>query len=185
MYLLFGVFVVIVHILSCSECLEDPYAETPKCEPIRIKACQDLPYNITIFPNDMGHATQDDAAQEISQYTSLIRIKCSPSLKLFLCSLFFPVCTGMKRPLPPCRSLCEQNRKDCEPLMRGFQFEWPEIMNCDRFPEDSLCIAENKTEKRVSKEPSFVCPVHMRVGCISFVEKRLRSCYLNLFQSWI
>ncbi|CAH8867445.1 unnamed protein product [Trichobilharzia szidati] len=168
MSLLFGVFVVIVHILSCSECyiqrgLEDPYAETPKCEPIRIKACQDLPYNITIFPNDMGHATQDDAAQEISQYTSLIRIKCSPSLKLFLCSLFFPVCTGMKRPLPPCRSLCEQNRKDCEPLMRGFQFEWPEIMNCDRFPEDSLCIAENKTEKRVSKEPSFVCPVHMRV----------------------
>uniref|UniRef100_A0A095A2U4 Frizzled-1 n=1 Tax=Schistosoma haematobium TaxID=6185 RepID=A0A095A2U4_SCHHA len=163
-------FFIVVHIFSHSNCyiqrgLEDPYAETPKCEPIRIKACQDLPYNITIFPNDMGHATQDDAAQEIGQYTPLVRTTCSSSLKLFLCSLFFPVCTGMKKPLPPCRSLCEQNRKDCEPLMRGFHFEWPEIMNCDRFPEDSLCIAENKTEKRVSKEPSFVCPVHMRVAC--------------------
>ncbi|CAH8652114.1 unnamed protein product [Schistosoma rodhaini] len=159
---------IVVHIFSHSNCyiqrgLEDPYAETPKCEPIRIKACQDLPYNITIFPNDMGHATQDDAAQEIGQYTPLVRTTCSSSLKLFLCSLFFPVCTGMKKPLPPCRSLCEQNRKDCEPLMRGFHFEWPKIMNCDRFPEDSLCIAENKTEKRLSKEPSFVCPVHMKV----------------------
>ncbi|VDP90329.1 unnamed protein product [Echinostoma caproni] len=105
--------------------LEDPYAETPKCEAIRVKACQDLPYNITIFPNDMGQSTQEEALQEINQFSSLIRIKCSPSLKLFLCSLYFPVCTVMKNPLPPCRSLCEQNRKDCEPLMRGFSFEVP------------------------------------------------------------
>ncbi|GAA48931.1 frizzled [Clonorchis sinensis] len=103
--------------------LEDPYAETPKCEQIRIKACQDLPYNITIFPNDMGQSTQEEAGQEIGQYASLIRIRCSPSLKLFLCSLYFPVCTGMKKPLPPCRSLCEQNRRDCEPLMRGFRYD--------------------------------------------------------------
>ncbi|CAL8068101.1 unnamed protein product [Calicophoron daubneyi] len=143
--------------------LEDPYAETPKCEPIRVKACQDLPYNITIFPNDMGQSTQEEARQEISQFASLIRIRCSPSLKLFLCSLYFPVCTGMKKPLPPCRSLCEQNRRDCEPLMRGFNFEWPAMMDCSRFPEDSLCISENKTEKQAPKEPTFTCPVHMKV----------------------
>ncbi|THD25582.1 Frizzled 1 [Fasciola hepatica] len=143
--------------------LEDPYAETPKCEAIRVKACQDLPYNITIFPNDMGQSTQEEALQEINQFSSLIRIKCSPSLKLFLCSLYFPVCTVMKNPLPPCRSLCEQNRKDCEPLMRGFNFQWPAMMDCARFPEDSLCISENKTEKQPPSEPSFTCPVHMRV----------------------
>lgn len=142
--------------------LEDPYAETPKCEQIRIKACQDLPYNITIFPNDMGQSTQEEAGQEIGQYASLIRIRCSPSLKLFLCSLYFPVCTGMKKPLPPCRSLCEQNRRDCEPLMRGFRYDWPPVMDCARFPEDSLCISENKTEQ-TPKEPSFTCPAHMRV----------------------
>ncbi|KAF7234302.1 hypothetical protein EG68_04046 [Paragonimus skrjabini miyazakii] len=141
---------------------EDPYAETPKCEPIRVKACQDLPYNITIFPNDMGQSTQEEAGQEVGQFAALVRIRCSSSLKLFLCSLYFPVCTGMKKPLPPCRSLCEQNKRDCEPLMRGFNFEWPAVMDCARFPEDSLCISENKTEQ-TPKDLSFTCPVHMRV----------------------
>ncbi|KER27267.1 hypothetical protein T265_05670 [Opisthorchis viverrini] len=36
-------------------------------------------------------------------------------------------------------------------------------MDCARFPEDSLCISENKTEQ-TPKEPSFTCPAHMRVN---------------------
>ncbi|CAH8653922.1 unnamed protein product [Dicrocoelium dendriticum] len=142
--------------------LEDIYAESPNCEPIRIKDCQDLPYNITIFPNDMGQSTQEEAGQEISQFAPLVNIRCSHSLKLFLCSLYFPVCTGLKKPLPPCRSLCEQNKRVCEPVMREFNYEWPPVMDCARFPEDSLCISENKTEQP-PKDPSFTCPVHMRV----------------------
>lgn len=102
---------------------ENPYAETSKCELIRIPACQGLPYNTTILPNIMGHTSQEEAGQDITQYNSLVKIPCSPSLKLFLCSLYFPVCTQLHKPLPPCRSLCEQNRQRCEPIMRSFSFQ--------------------------------------------------------------
>ena len=102
---------------------ENPYAETSKCELIRIPACQGLPYNTTILPNIMGHTSQEEAGQDITQYNSLVKIPCSPSLKLFLCSLYFPVCTQLHKPLPPCRSLCEQNRHRCEPIMRSFSFQ--------------------------------------------------------------
>lgn len=102
---------------------ENPYAETSKCELIRIPVCQGLPYNTTILPNIMGHTSQEEAGQDITQYNSLVKIPCSPSLKLFLCSLYFPVCTQLHKPLPPCRSLCEQNRQRCEPIMRSFSFQ--------------------------------------------------------------
>lgn len=102
---------------------ENPYAETSKCELIRIPACQGLPYNNTILPNIMGHTSQEEAGQDVTQYNSLVKIPCSPSLKLFLCSLYFPVCTQIHKPLPPCRSLCEQNRQRCEPIMRSFSFQ--------------------------------------------------------------
>lgn len=131
-YFVFTSLIVLTLIIPCciQRGVEDPYAETPKCEPIRIQACKNLAYDITIFPNDMGHATQEDASHEISQYTPLVRIRCSSSLKLFLCALYFPVCTAIKKPLPPCRSLCEQNRRDCEPLISSFQFEVILLLIC-------------------------------------------------------
>lgn len=33
-----------------------------KCEPITIPLCTDLPYNMTIMPNLIGHTRQEDAA---------------------------------------------------------------------------------------------------------------------------
>ena len=102
--------------------VNDPYNQ-PKCEKIRVPACQGLLYKMTIFPNNMHHATQDEAALEINEYVPLLRIKCHPSLQLFLCSLYFPVCTIMKKALPPCRSLCEQIKKSCEPILKKFYFK--------------------------------------------------------------
>lgn len=103
--------------------LEDPYAESPKRELIRIKACQGLAYNETIFPNAMGQSTQEEAAKEINEFKPLLEVDCSRSLKLFLCLLYFPVSTELKKPLPPCRSLCEQNRRPCERILKALDFQ--------------------------------------------------------------
>ncbi|VDD76733.1 unnamed protein product [Mesocestoides corti] len=151
---------------------ENPYAETSKCELIRIPACQGLPYNNTILPNIMGHTSQEEAGQDVTQYNSLVKIPCSPSLKLFLCSLYFPVCTQLHKPLPPCRSLCEQNRQRCEPIMRSFSFQWPASMQCENFPENGLCVSEDKPETKETVEASFECPEEMRVP--SSFEFRIR-----------
>uniref|UniRef100_A0A0X3PZN9 Frizzled-1 n=1 Tax=Schistocephalus solidus TaxID=70667 RepID=A0A0X3PZN9_SCHSO len=142
---------------------ENPYAETSKCELIRIAACQGLPYNHTILPNTFGHTSQEEAGQDVTQYNSLVKIPCNPSLKLFLCSLYFPVCTELRKPLPPCRSLCQQNRDRCEPIMRSFSFQWPANMQCELFPEDGLCISEDKPETKPAAENALECPAEMKV----------------------
>lgn len=35
------------------------------CEPITIDRCSGMPYNMTFFPNIMGHYDQDTAARKI------------------------------------------------------------------------------------------------------------------------
>nr|CDS29314.1 frizzled [Hymenolepis microstoma] len=160
------ILAIFVHLSFCVDIQrgpENPYAETSKCELIRIPACQGLPYNTTILPNIMGHTSQEEAGQDITQYNSLVKIPCSPSLKLFLCSLYFPVCTQLHKPLPPCRSLCEQNRQRCEPIMRSFSFQWPASMQCENFPENGLCVSEAKPDNKETVEATLECPEEMRV----------------------
>ena len=121
--------------------------------------CQNIQYNRTIFPNLLGHTRQEEAALEVHQFIPLIKIECSPDLKLFLCSLYAPLCTILDYPIPPCRSLCESAR-NCEKIMKTFDFMWPENLECSKFPEDGteeLCISNNASTK--SDQNSFSTPV--------------------------
>ena len=97
----------------------DPFLE--KCEPIAIDMCKGLPYDTTVYPNLLGHKSQEEAGRDIVTYHPLVHIECSPDIKLFLCAFFTPVCTVLDRPLPPCRSLCESARRGCESLMASFK----------------------------------------------------------------
>nr|AQT19762.1 hypothetical protein Smed-fzd-1 [Schmidtea mediterranea] len=142
--------------------VNDPYNQ-PNCEKIKVPACQGLLYQMTIFPNHMLHSTQDEAALEINEYVPLMRIKCHGSLQLFLCSLYFPVCTIMKKALPPCRSLCLQIKKECEPILKKFYFKWPQSMSCDLYPENNLCIRDNQTEKESAPNVSLSCPKSLQI----------------------
>ncbi|CRL00025.1 CLUMA_CG013313, isoform A, partial [Clunio marinus] len=129
-----------------------------KCEPITIPLCLSIQYNKTIFPNLLGHTRQDEAALEVHQFIPLIKIECSPDLKLFLCSLYAPLCTILEYPIPPCRSLCESAR-NCEKIMKTFDFMWPESLECSKFPEDAtekLCISNNASSR--NDQNSFTAP---------------------------
>ena len=64
-------------------------------------------------------------------------MKCSAHLKDFLCALYVPKCDPAdigKGLVLPSRELCQMSRDDCEPLMNRFGFNWPEQMECERFP---------------------------------------------------
>lgn len=116
-----------------------------KCEPITISICMDLPYNATIMPNMLGHTRQEEAGLEVYQFAPLVKINCSPDLQFFLCLVYVPLCTILDHPIPPCRSLCESARV-CENVMRTFDFDWPENLDCAKFPEaggDEICVAQN------------------------------------------
>ena len=78
---------------------------------------------------------QENAALEMHQYQPLVTVKCSPTLQLFLCSVYTPVCVS-GRSLPPCKALCEEAKAGCEILMNQFGIEWPSQLECDSFTNE-------------------------------------------------
>lgn len=124
------------------------------CEDITIPICKDIGYNQTFMPNMLGHETQNDAGLEVTTYHPLVKINCSPQLKLFLCTLYLPVCTILTEPVPPCRSVCIQARDGCKGLMRKFGHDWPEHMACEKFPNPpDLCVGPESTSSGSNPSP--------------------------------
>jgi len=145
-----------------------------QCEPITVPLCKDIQYNETIMPNLMNNPDQKDAGLEVHQYFPLVKVNCSPDLKIFLCSMYVPVCTDLKIPIKPCKSLCISARTGCEDLMNRFGFTWPKNLNCDNFPVRGLCFGKNQTDDRPHRPPAklppstpapnreFQCPTQLR-----------------------
>jgi len=53
----------------------DPNAKNPgRCEAVTIPMCKDMPYNETFLPNNLGHATQEEAGYEAHQYYALVKV---------------------------------------------------------------------------------------------------------------
>ncbi|CAG5125490.1 unnamed protein product [Candidula unifasciata] len=121
----------------------------PRCEPITVKMCKDMRYNLTRMPNLAGQDNQIEAEARIQDFLPLVQTNCSPLLKFFLCSLYAPMCTelvGETLTIPACKSMCLQVKSKCEPLLQTFNFEWPEMLACEKLPEKSdprnnLCMA--------------------------------------------
>ena len=129
----------------------------PKCEPLTAPMCIDLRqhyktdkmYNMTIYPNSLEHRNQIEAALELRTFSPLVSVGCSKYMKLFLCTIYAPMCS---QPLIlPCRSLCEEVRNGCLPLMQKFGFKWPDAMKCEKFPRitEKVCFGgpSNNTDK--------------------------------------
>lgn len=137
------------HNVKITEEDEDSLPHHDKCQQIIVPFCKDIQYNMTIMPNLLNHQKQNDAAIDVYQYYPLVKIKCSPDLQFFLCSVYIPVCTILERPLPPCRSLCLSAQNGCEPTMQKFGFNWPPHLECSQYPEGQdidgqMCVGENK-----------------------------------------
>jgi len=127
---------------------KDSLPHHERCEPITIPFCQEMPYNQTIMPNLLNQQKQEDAGLEVHVYFPLVKVNCSPDLQFFLCSVYAPVCTVLDYPIPPCRSLCLSAKNGCEGLMNRFGFQWPEGLDCNKYPspqDGKICVGENKT----------------------------------------
>ncbi|KAF7247834.1 Secreted frizzled-related protein 4 [Varanus komodoensis] len=115
------------------------------CEPVRIPMCRNMPWNITRMPNHLHHSTQENAVLAIEQYQELVDFGCSPVLSFFLCAMYAPICTleFLHDPIKPCKSLCQRARDGCEPVMRRYNYSWPEGLACDELPvyDRGVCIA--------------------------------------------
>lgn len=74
--------------------------------------------------------------------------------RLFLCSVYAPICTVLEEPIPPCQELCERSRKGCEKVMNKFGFSWPEKLRCENniFPKGSNNLCVGYVEPSVAPE---------------------------------
>jgi hypothetical protein len=134
--------------------------ENSKCEPLNtnvLQLCKNIAYNETRFPNFMKQNTQEEAAADTAFYLPLIRINCSPVLKLFLCTLYAPPCvTNYTLPLKPCREMCEKAKSGCEDYMTRFKFSWPEYIDCWRFPSFNgaeACVTDDSYSHQQFSSP--------------------------------
>ncbi|XP_048034319.1 secreted frizzled-related protein 5 isoform X1 [Megalobrama amblycephala] len=113
-----------------------------RCVPIptNMALCQGLGYNSMRMPNLLGHESPAEAVQQSTSWLPLLARECHPHARIFLCSLFAPVC--LERIISPCRSLCVSVRDSCAPIMNCYGYPWPRILQCDQFPKDHLmCIS--------------------------------------------
>ncbi|CAG11035.1 unnamed protein product [Tetraodon nigroviridis] len=153
------------------------------CEPIRLRMCQDLPYNTTFMPNLLNHYDQQTAALAMGgirehpgllPFHPMVNLECSPDLRMFLCALYAPVCVVYGQVSMPCRSLCQRAKNQCHKLMEIFGVAWPEDMECSRFPdcdepyprpEDLLTGSDpaNQSSMTVQREYGFWCPRELKV----------------------
>jgi len=106
------------------------------CEAIKDPMCKGESYKQTVYPNHLGHTTQEEAGFLLHTFQPMVNSGCSPHLKSFLCSVFTPECVD-GRPRAPCRATCELARSGCEPLINKIGLKWPESLWCEDFTMES------------------------------------------------
>ncbi|KAK6303851.1 hypothetical protein J4Q44_G00263050 [Coregonus suidteri] len=121
-----------------------------RCVPIPagMALCQDIGYATMRMPNLLEHESPGEAVQQSASWLPLLARECHPDARIFLCSLFAPIC--LDRFVSPCRSLCESVRDSCAPIMGCYGYPWPDILRCDQFPADHLMCISSVTNTSTS-----------------------------------
>ena len=118
--------------------------------PSNMTLCTNIGYNKMRLPNLLEHDTIQEASNQAKSWEPLIQVQCSEHSKLFLCSLFAPVC--LDSPIYPCRSLCQKVKAGCEKTMKGHGFPWPDMLDCDKFPLDNDMSITSQAESEQGRK---------------------------------
>ncbi|KAJ8953579.1 hypothetical protein NQ318_003001 [Aromia moschata] len=64
-------------------------------------------------------------------YEPFLSHQCSKNIRLFICSVFVPMCSEhVPGPIQACRGLCEKVKADCSDSLRKLGLDWPQELNC-------------------------------------------------------
>lgn len=160
-----------------------PEESSSRCVPKKIPFCAEANYTLIHLPNLLNQMSQVEIETELNVYYPLIKAGCSKYLRLFLCTVYAPMCFeqggGTDIQLVPCQSLCESVRQGCAEQIAQLVNHWPVALRCNKFPngkDGNICVG-NETDNALiesTNEPSsvprnlsFVCPKNFVVNSYS------------------
>ena len=161
---------------------EPIFGET--CQTVNNSMCASLhPSYSTFFPHK-NYLYQELAEKQFNSFQLLIDSNCSTKLKPFLCTSHFPACV-MTNPLElqliyPCRHLCKQVRRSCEPVLLRYNHTWPSYLECDNFPskDKNLCTDSTfptTTMPKPTSSPSTPTPKPTGAEKCELIDPRVKK----------
>ena len=84
-----------------------------QCIPLDPGYCSNLPYNITTFPNMLGHTNMREVDMVIDVIKEVVDSGCHPLAYELLCQTVQPVCYDAKM-VPPCSAFCSEFLAACD-----------------------------------------------------------------------
>lgn len=109
-----------------------------QCEPLRLAYCKTIGYNITTYPNLLGHQTLSDVTKDIITFRELVDSECFRQAYDFVCRLLQPPCY-YRDPMEPivgpiCREYCLEFQKGCGSRIPE---RFKSFFDCENFPEST------------------------------------------------
>lgn len=122
---------------------EDKIFPQRTCEPVKLKFCRQIGYNMTTYPNLLGHQSREEIEKDLITFREVVDSECFLQAFDFLCHLLQPPCELTLepksndirvRPRLLCRSYCQAFVDGC--LSRIPQKFRP-YFDCERYPEQT------------------------------------------------
>ncbi|XP_063704852.1 uncharacterized protein LOC134834199 [Culicoides brevitarsis] len=107
-----------------------------KCEAMTLPYCRSMGYNITTYPNYLGHANIDAVKEDLISFRDLVDAECYRQAYDFVCRVLQPPCIERvplePYPAPICRQYCQDFWAGCgERIPQRLK----KLLDCEKFPE--------------------------------------------------
>lgn len=113
------------------------------CVPVKLSFCRQVGYNMTTYPNLLGHNSQEEIERDLITFRELVDSECFLQAYDFLCHLMQPSCElnldskNNKIEINPrylCRSYCQDFIDGC---LGRIPDKFKHYFDCEKFPEQS------------------------------------------------
>ena len=118
------------------ELITVPTQPLRRCEPLKLPYCKSIGYNVTTYPNYLGHNSIEEVYNDLISFRELVDAECYRQAFDFVCRLLQPPCL-VHEPLEPsvgqiCREYCQSFWQGCGSRL---QERFKKYFDCERFPE--------------------------------------------------
>lgn len=109
-----------------------------RCEPLKLDYCRAIGYNVTTYPNLLGHQNIDEVKADLIAFREIVDSECYRQAYDFVCRLLQPPCK-YRDPFEPelrpiCRDYCLDFHKSCGNRISN---HFKSFFDCERFPEST------------------------------------------------